>query len=138
VFQSEQPSYRHGLFNVQSFRTTRSSVIITLQRPFVCSRLKITDRSFTHHASVLWNNSLPKQLRQPSGPSSHGTSTDSSTLLALSSHHFHSKLTIVTLFFSIYLLHFFNLSLTLLLVLSLKLLNFITLLLFLNLSTGSR
>jgi len=46
--------------------------------------------------------------------------------------------TIVTLFYSIYLLHkriVFNLSLTLMLVLSPKLLNFIILLLFLNLST---
>jgi len=51
------------------------------------------------------------------------------------------KLTIVTLVYSIYLLHkriVFNLSLTLLLVLSPELLNFITLLLFLNFSTGSR
>jgi len=51
------------------------------------------------------------------------------------------KLTIVTLFYSIYLLHkriVCNLSLTLLLVLSPKRLNFITLFLFLNLSTGSR
>jgi len=51
------------------------------------------------------------------------------------------KVTIVTLFYSIYLLQkriVFNLSLTLLLVLSPKLLNFITLLLFLNISTGSR
>jgi len=49
------------------------------------------------------------------------------------------KLTIVTLFYSINLLNkriIFNLSLTLLLVLSPKLLNFITLLLFLNLSIG--
>jgi len=47
----------------------------------------------------------------------------------------------VTLFYSICLLHkriVFNLSLTLLLVLSPKLLNFITLLIFLNLSNGSR
>jgi len=51
------------------------------------------------------------------------------------------KLTIVTLFYSIFLLHkriVFNMSLTLLLVLSPKLLNFITLLLFLKISTGSR
>jgi len=91
VIQSEHPSYLHSLLNVQSFRTTRSSVIIILQRPSVCSRLKITDRSFTHHVPVLWN-SLPKQLRQPSAPSSHGTATDSSPLLAMSSHQFHSKL----------------------------------------------
>jgi len=45
VLQSEQPSHLHSLLNVQSNRTTRYSVIITLQRPSVCSRLKITDRS---------------------------------------------------------------------------------------------
>jgi len=52
------------------------------------------------------------------------------------------KLTFVNLFYSIYLLHkriVFNLSLTLLLIVLLpKLLNFITLLQILNLSTGSR
>jgi len=40
---------------------------------------------------VLWN-SLLKQLWQPSAPPSHGTATDSSPLLALSLHPFHSKL----------------------------------------------
>jgi len=91
VLQSEQPSYLHSLLNVQSNRTTRSSDIITLQRPSVRSRLKVTDRSFTHHAPVLWN-SLPKQLRQPSAPLSLVTATDSTPPLALSSHQFHSKL----------------------------------------------
>jgi len=91
VLQSEQPSYLHSLLNVQSYRTTRSSVIITLQSPSVRSRLNITDRSSTHHDPVLWN-SLPKQLRQPSAPPSLGTATDSSPLLPLSSHQFHSKL----------------------------------------------
>jgi len=91
VLQSEPPSYLHSLLNVQSYRTTRSSAIITLQRPSVCSRLKITDISFTHHAPVLWN-SLPKQLHHPSAPPSHVTATDSSLLLALSSQQFHSKL----------------------------------------------
>jgi len=66
------PSYLHGLLNVQSHRTTRSSVIITLQRPSVRSRLKITYRSSTHNAPVLWH-SLPKQLRQPSAPPSHAS-----------------------------------------------------------------
>jgi len=65
VLQSEHPSYLHSLLDVQSNRTTRSSDIITLQRPSVRSCLKVTDRSFIHHAPVLWN-SLPKQLRQPS------------------------------------------------------------------------
>jgi len=35
------------------YRTTRSSDVIT---PSVRSRLKLTDRSFTHHAPVLWNS----------------------------------------------------------------------------------
>jgi len=43
---------------------THSSDIITLQCPSAHSRLKLTDRSFIHHAPVLWN-SLPIHLRQP-------------------------------------------------------------------------
>jgi len=59
---------------------------MTLQRPSVRSRLKVTDRSFTHRVPVLWN-SIPKQLRQPSTPASLVTATDSTPpLIALSSH----------------------------------------------------
>jgi len=76
--------------NLQSYRTSRFSDIITLQRPSVRSRFKV-NRSFTHHAPVLWN-SLPKQLRQPSAPPSLVTATDSTPPLTLSSHQFHSKL----------------------------------------------
>jgi len=83
-----QPSY---LLNVQFNRTTRSSNIITLQRPPVRSRLKVTNRYFTHHAPVLWK-SLPKQLPLSSAPPSHGTANDSTPPLALSSHMFHSVL----------------------------------------------
>jgi len=91
TLQSGQPSYLHSLLNVQSNRTTRSSHIITLLRPAARSRLKVTDRSFIHHTPVLWN-SLPKQLRQPSTPQSLSTTADSTPLLALSSHQFHSNL----------------------------------------------
>jgi len=56
VLQPEQPSYLHSLLNVQSNRTTRSSDVITLQRLSVRSRLKLTDRSFTRRAPVLWNS----------------------------------------------------------------------------------
>jgi len=92
TLQSGQPFYFHSLLDVQTYRTTRSSDIIILQRPLsVCSRLKVTDRYFTHHAPVLWN-SLPKQLRQPSALPTLGTTTDSIPLLALSSHQFRSKL----------------------------------------------
>jgi len=90
VLQSEQPSYLHCFLSVQSNRTTRSSDVITLQCPSFRSGLKLTDRSFTLHCPVLWNF-LHKQLRQPSAPPSLGTAPDSS-LLALSSHQFHSKL----------------------------------------------
>jgi len=89
VLQSELPSYLYRPLNVRSNRTTRSSDIITLQRPSVRSRLKVTDRSFIHHAPVLWN-SLPKQLRQPSVPPSLVTATDSTPPLALLSDQFHS------------------------------------------------
>jgi len=65
---------------------------------------------------------------------------DQTTACTIATSLIHSKIDYyVTLFYSIYLLHkqiVFNLSLTLLLVLSPKLLDFITLLLFLNLSTG--
>jgi len=91
TLQSGQPSYLHSLLNVQSNHTTRSSYIITLQRPSVSSHFKVIYRSFTHHAPVLWN-SVPKQLRQPSRPQSLDTTTDSTTILALFSHQFHSKL----------------------------------------------
>jgi len=57
VLQSEQPSYLHSLLNVQSNRTTRASAIITLQRPSVRARLKITDRSLPT-CPVLWNSLL--------------------------------------------------------------------------------
>jgi len=91
TLQSGKPSYLHNLLNVQSNRLTRSSDILTLQRPPVRSRLKLTDRSFTHYAPVLWNT-LPKQLRQLSSPQSSLTLSDSAPLLALSSGRFHSKL----------------------------------------------
>jgi len=93
IFKKKTFPNLHSLLNVtiQSYHTTRSSVTITLQRPLVRSCLKITNRSFTHHAPVLWN-SLPKQLRQPSAPPSLGIATVSSPLLAQSSHQFQSKL----------------------------------------------
>jgi len=91
TLQSRKPSYLHSLLNVQSYRATRSSDIVTLQRPPVRSRLKLTNRSFTHHAPVLWNT-LPRHFRQPTPHQSLLTLTDSTPLLALSSSQFHSKL----------------------------------------------
>jgi len=69
---------------------------ITLCRPSLTSRLKMSYRSYYHSTPDLWNN-LPSHLRQVQAS-----------------------------------------SLTLLLVLSPNLLNFITLLLFVNLPTGSK
>jgi len=53
TLQSGLPSYLHSLLNVQSNRTTRSSDVITLQRPSIRSRLKVTNSSFTYHGPVL-------------------------------------------------------------------------------------
>jgi len=64
TLQSNKPTHLSDLLHIQRNRNTRSFDIVTVQRPYVCSSLKLTDRSFTHHARVLWN-SLPKQLRQP-------------------------------------------------------------------------
>jgi len=48
-----QPLHLHNLLQVQSdSRFTRSSATVTLTRPTVSSRLKITDRSFTHNDLV--------------------------------------------------------------------------------------
>jgi len=56
-----------------------------------CYYYKLTDRSFTHHAPVLWN-SLLKHLRQPSPHCSLPSTTYPIPLLALSSLQFHSQL----------------------------------------------
>jgi len=60
------------------------------------SRLKEIDRNFTQHAHVglLWN-SLYKQLRHTAAHRPLGTTTDFTSLLALSSYQFHYKLRIL-------------------------------------------
>ena len=89
TLQSNEPTYLRELLHTEGNRNTRSSDSVTLQRPSVCSRLKLTDRSFTHHAPVLWNN-LPKHLRQPAPQ--HPSSNQTGSTLALSSSQFHAKL----------------------------------------------
>lgn len=92
TLQSQKPSYLYNLLNLQANTPTRSSTVITLQRPPVNSRLKISDRSFTHHAPALWN-SLPKDLRYPvCRSSSTNLSASTNHLLALSASQFHSRL----------------------------------------------
>jgi len=88
--QSRKPSYLHNLLHIQSDTCTRSSTIVTLKRPTVSSRLKITDRSFTHHAPVLWN-ALPKEFCKPAIHFSHAIQVGSTPpLLNLSTSQFHS------------------------------------------------
>jgi len=92
TLQSRKPSNVHNLLHIQSDTCTRSSTTLTLKRPTVSFRLKITDRSFTHHAPVLWN-ALPKEFRKPVIHSSHAIHFGSTPLLDLSiTSQFHSKL----------------------------------------------
>ena len=86
--QFKQPSSILDLLKIQPTHSTRSSAVVTLQRPSNPSRLKITDRSFYHQAPALWN-SLPHHLRALSSTSP--TQTNNS-LLSLSSSQFHKQL----------------------------------------------
>ena len=73
------------LLTIQPTRSTRSSAVVTLQRPSNPSRLKISDRSFYFQVPALWN-ALPHHLR------SHSHSSQSHSLLSLSSSQFHKQL----------------------------------------------
>ena len=70
TLHSGHPSYLHYLLSLKRNCSTRSSSVVTLNRPSNNSRLKITNRSFHHTAPALWN-SLPPDLRHFS---SHSTS----------------------------------------------------------------
>ena len=61
--QTGKPCYLRSLLSFTPNRSTRSSSLVTLNRPSHCSRLKITNRSFYHSAPALWNT-LPSDLRQ--------------------------------------------------------------------------
>jgi hypothetical protein len=99
--QYKQPSFISDLLTIQPTRSTRSSAVVTLQRPSNPSRLKITDRSFYFQAPALWN-ALPKDLRTLSPVSSSPTSSQYlSPTLSLSSSKFH-KLLKTHLFFHSY------------------------------------
>jgi len=76
--------------------TTPSADLVTLLRPPVQSRLRITNRSFRHTASQLWNK-LPHSLRVPyqsgsslSSPLSSGSNPEPA--VNLSHGMFHSRL----------------------------------------------
>jgi len=79
----------NSLLNVQSNRTTRSFDIITLQRPSVCSRLKVTDKSFTQNASVSFRIIYPNNFGGVLITRHYNWFYF--CLHALSSHQFHSK-----------------------------------------------
>ena len=81
--QYNKPSSISDLLTIQPTRSTRSSAVVTLQRPSNPSRLKISDRSFYFQAPALWN-ALPHHL------CSHSSQSDS--LLSLSSSQFHKQL----------------------------------------------
>ena len=83
--QYNKPSSISDLLTIQPTRSTRSSAVVTLQRPSNPSRLNISDRSFYFQAPALWN-ALPHHLR------SHSHSSQSHSLLSLSSSQFHKQL----------------------------------------------
>ena len=70
--QYNKPSSISDLLTIQPTRSTRSSAVVTLQRPSNPSRLKISDRSFYFQAPVLWN-ALPHHLRSHSSESELST-----------------------------------------------------------------
>ena len=58
-------SYMSHLIKVKQPASTRSSKLITLERPSIPSRCKLSNRSFQHAAPQIWN-SLPATFRAPS------------------------------------------------------------------------
>ena len=80
-----KPSSISDLLTIQPTRSTRSSAVVTLQRPSNPSRFKISDRFFYFQAPAFWN-ALPHHLR------SHSHSSLSHSLLSPSSSQFHEQL----------------------------------------------
>jgi len=102
VLTTTQPPYLHKLISTQRPRSTRSSSVVTLDRPASSSSLKITDRSFRYASPCLWNQ-LPFSLRKPhSGtsssiscspiPSPITSSFDSPLCTSITPSLFHSRL----------------------------------------------
>ena len=89
ALQTQQPKYLHSRLIISNHTSTRSSSVLTLLRPANTSRLKITNRSFSCYAPVLWN-SLPFDMRQLKKADSH--ISPQHPLLALSHTQFHSRL----------------------------------------------
>ena len=64
ILTTTQPAYLHNFITVLPPRSTRSSSLVTLDRPNTSTSLRITDRSFQYASPRLWNQ-LPAPLRQP-------------------------------------------------------------------------
>src|SRR5688572_28900332 len=75
-------NFMSPLLQVKQPAATRSSKLITLERPSIPSRCKLSNRSFQHAASQIWN-SLPLPFRTPSY---------SAHLFSLSYAQFHKQL----------------------------------------------
>jgi hypothetical protein len=58
-------SFMSHLIEVKQPAATQSSKLITLERPSIPSRCKLSNRSFQHDAPQIWN-SLPSTFRTPS------------------------------------------------------------------------
>jgi hypothetical protein len=80
---TSNPGYMSELVAVQEPGATRSSKLVTLQRPTIPSRSKLCNRSFRHAVPQIWN-SLPAHLRRPS--------SDASSQPALTRDQFHKHL----------------------------------------------
>jgi exonuclease III len=92
TLSSSRPAYLHSLVNLSHSRSTRSSSLVTLNRPSNPSHLQITNRSFYHTAPALWNR-LPSEFRQLAPLSSTSPLAISPTLFhkKLKTHLFHSS-----------------------------------------------
>jgi len=64
LLQFSSPQYLRDTITIQPSRSTRSSDLVTILRPPVQSRLRITNRSFRHAAPQLWNK-LPHSFWVP-------------------------------------------------------------------------
>ena len=87
TLETSQPVYLSKLLAIYEGPSTRSSNLVTLQRPPNPSRSKISDRSYYFAAPQIWN-SLPPQLRQPCSK----LDPNNQRICALSHANFHSQL----------------------------------------------
>ena len=92
TYKTLSSSRSANLHSLNHSRSTRSSSLVTLNRPSNPSHLQITNRSFYHTAPALWNR-LPSEFRQLVPLSSTSPIAISPTLFhkELKTHLFHSS-----------------------------------------------